>query len=1068
MSALSGVDWGIVGACTLLVVVLFVLLLRWQCLLGWCCDPKTRHLWNQQRRLDKILKTTNSAAAECVEKGASYANLLTELFEPAPPAAVEALQSAVPTRAVDEGMSWAEQPYPPLRTVPLGGDISALPPCRRIHPEHIRRVSRYAIDTDDGRLFVVVKRRTVALTLKREGLVTTTGEVVDSSEAQGINRLVSLLQDESSGSMSDVKHDEGVRNSRSSSTGTHGEDLEVLSLRSKGYKTRMRLWKAVLSVGSHGRRKTSTSSRASEKSGYQNAVWDKFPALQADIERCGAYSSGEKKDALSDLLSLFLWENPQYTYWQNLATIAAVVLQVCNDEVEDAIDILQAIAASHLRGHLFSGGLHYIAEARLMQAVNHTLAFWDPLLATHLGRLGLETSLYANRWMTLLWTDVLPPSQCMILWDLLFSTDARLSCFVAVALLMHYRQALFQCGPNEGLVVVSKLRVDGIESNWSSIVRHALWLWANSPSTLGETECGPLDEVHLLPSWTPQRYVSLSRSAMDYSLILGMLRENSRLLEPATEPLHDQDGSMNGSQIHVNNASGGLRSLPTKKGNLIRSWAHRPLAAYQGARDVEAAASVPANRTLSPIFHGSSPTRTGIELPSHSLNDSYSWFSPTSHTEKKRKKLQNYVEATARSFDLHHTHTVRLGLTLPALVYSCTSFGARLLKDAERRLQVSDPLSLLETLPVVTMDGSTPRASLRDSSQLILDIYSSSVTDSANVLLRGSDDHHYNVFLDTSIASLVMNTSPAQQLKKPLHYTAVTSLANALTVYDLRIKSIVPVIEWQWIVASFGGNLDYVTVVKPRTLNSSRGANEHQHVTVETLLLPQDVVQQAEEQVQMDISERTGMRMGSSTKQSEKRNFKWASCHAQHLSDMEVELQESYVNDPTNSPTTALAPKLDTMTNTLCASVTIDNEYRYMLELAQEEGTQSKLASDANQSLEVSGGNIEATPELIITDDIEENLLESGSKTTVDDMSAVEVSANTGYYNPWSIEELWIRETHPNLWKRKDTLCLLLSGDLSLIKSGRDMLVRAGFSSVAALSFSEMVKVSPASTSVPG
>lgn len=1062
MGELSDVDYGIIGACLSLTVVFLILWLRWQCLVGWCCDPRTRQRWEHTRRLDKILRKTKSAALPDTSLNYRYAVLSTELFEPAQPGAIEALQSAVNDatyRQFSEEVSWAEKACPPLRnTDQAETKVDWLPPSRRIHPEHVKRISRYAVDTDDGRFFVVVKRKQHAKPLKQEGFLSTTGDVyVRRGNGEAITRLLSLLKEKSAHTR------RSTVSSRQSITGKDMcEDLEVISLHGQSKETRKKIWKVLLDVD-----ESQPKEPPADEEKNKQQVLEHFPSILADVERCREpeYRVDPKKGRLVDLLCHFLSRNPQYHYWQNVMTVAVFILEICGDNVEESCQLLHAIARYQLKGQLFPEGLHHVAETRSMQAVNQALAFWDPHLAIYLADLGLETSLYANNWISLMWADVLPKPQCYMLWDLIFSTDDRLSAFVAVALLMHYRQALFQCNFNEALVVVSKLRVDGVESNWSTIIRHALWLWANSPPSLAQTEMGPLDEYSMSQRNIPCSFIPLSKVALDYSMFVQMVRDNARLRHIPTE---NQGNAFLSPQRGTRYAPVPGRSLPSAHQNMIRSWTHRNYPIGKQHRFNAAAASVPVNHGWgSDDSSDSSLSPSSIELPIHvgnppeSPNRSFE-KKGKSKDKRKQKKLRNYVKALSKIVELSPTTNVSLVVTLPTLLYVLSDFGDQLFWKMQQKFAFHDLVSLvcrMDAGPEVNMNYAT----LKHSSRLFLDMLNTSQSLPENVVSGSLTKQQYRLSTSGGLLSMLsQGTSAACPcFGNPLSSTQALLLADALAVYDMRLSALMPTVGWEWIVNTFVDNFDYITIIKVAC--EQKNVKPDSHICWRILAIPEDTRQKAEEQINLNLPKSTDIGLGLTPKNVVNQNYEKASCNIGHISQFESELADPDDNHTCSSLPTTAASRLDVLTNVFCYSNFIGKEYNQMFKISQEQ----ELSRQANQCIqEVHSEEEEQESIDIIQEDKKDPLLEDQSEVTVEDLS-VEPSHNVCYFSPWSKEELWLRETHPSLWERKNTMCLLVADDFSLLKGGRDLLVRAGFGSVAALELGGVVKISCAENHSP-
>ena len=99
-----------------------------------------------------------------------------------------------------------------------------------------------------------------------------------------------------------------------------------------------------------------------------------------------------------------------------------------------ALSLLQGITDTFLPAAYREGDRSYV-ETRIVQFA-HLLGFWDPELALALSDMGVSAVMFAQSWMTTLFSHSVAIPVAASLWDVMLGCDDRFTLFMAVALVI--------------------------------------------------------------------------------------------------------------------------------------------------------------------------------------------------------------------------------------------------------------------------------------------------------------------------------------------------------------------------------------------------------------------------------------------------------------------------------------------------------------------------------------------------------------------------------------------------------------------------------------------------------
>lgn len=171
--------------------------------------------------------------------------------------------------------------------------------------------------------------------------------------------------------------------------------------------------------------------------------------LAVDIQRCHQYlpffNSPYGRARLERILQLWLWVNPQVSYFQGFDSICAVFVVVYTESESLAFNCFSEM----MRKYLYS--VQGTALTETLRVFRNLLHFIDPVLGFALTQQKLGPDLYALPWLLTLFAHVFSLDKVCSLWDALLFRSAVFPFFISAALLIKHRAELLKL-PGEALL----------------------------------------------------------------------------------------------------------------------------------------------------------------------------------------------------------------------------------------------------------------------------------------------------------------------------------------------------------------------------------------------------------------------------------------------------------------------------------------------------------------------------------------------------------------------------------------------------------------------------------------
>lgn len=163
--------------------------------------------------------------------------------------------------------------------------------------------------------------------------------------------------------------------------------------------------------------------------------------LQLDITRCQQYNpllaSNLGHSKLFNVLKSWQLSNPDKVYWQGIDSLAGIFLS-CNFNNESrALICLENFINKYQLGFFTDNNSSTLWSylGIFLQLLN----FHDPVLTSHLHKLGLGPKAYAINWFYTMFAYVFPLDKLVLLWDRILISEANYPWLVGLAILNQLR-----------------------------------------------------------------------------------------------------------------------------------------------------------------------------------------------------------------------------------------------------------------------------------------------------------------------------------------------------------------------------------------------------------------------------------------------------------------------------------------------------------------------------------------------------------------------------------------------------------------------------------------------------
>lgn len=187
--------------------------------------------------------------------------------------------------------------------------------------------------------------------------------------------------------------------------------------------------------------------------------------IEVDIPRCHQYnellSSSAGHIKFKRILKAWVKRHPEYVYWQGLDSLCAPFLYLNFNDEARAYSCLKKFIDKYLHNFFLRDNSAVIKE--YLAKFKHLIAFLDPLLATHLLKIGFSPELFAIPWFLTMFSHVFPIQKILNLWDSLLLGSASYPLFIGYSILQQLRSVLLESGFNECILLFSDLPEIDIE-----------------------------------------------------------------------------------------------------------------------------------------------------------------------------------------------------------------------------------------------------------------------------------------------------------------------------------------------------------------------------------------------------------------------------------------------------------------------------------------------------------------------------------------------------------------------------------------------------------------------------
>jgi TBC domain-containing protein kinase-like protein len=171
--------------------------------------------------------------------------------------------------------------------------------------------------------------------------------------------------------------------------------------------------------------------------------------LAVDVQRCHQYlpflNSPYGRARLERILQLWLWTNPQTSYFQGFDSVCAVFVVVFAESESLAFSCFSEM----MRKYLYS--MQGSALTETLRVFRNLLHFLDPVLGYTLTQHKIGPDVYALPWLLTLFAHVFSLDKVCALWDALLFRSAVFPYFISAALLCKNRVELLKL-PGESLL----------------------------------------------------------------------------------------------------------------------------------------------------------------------------------------------------------------------------------------------------------------------------------------------------------------------------------------------------------------------------------------------------------------------------------------------------------------------------------------------------------------------------------------------------------------------------------------------------------------------------------------
>ena len=180
-------------------------------------------------------------------------------------------------------------------------------------------------------------------------------------------------------------------------------------------------------------------------------VYHRLLSQPCQVDMQGSYSdaqslrdplltSPEGRRRLHDVVHAALNANPSFVHAQRMQVIAGPVVALFFNDEAMAFHCFQKMLNNLLQDYFQPESGEVIS--RSVKSFANLLAFCDPLLALHLGQIGLRPEQYVLPWVMLLFAEHFPLQQVFVLWDYILVQPPQFILFVVVLLVHGFREAI--------------------------------------------------------------------------------------------------------------------------------------------------------------------------------------------------------------------------------------------------------------------------------------------------------------------------------------------------------------------------------------------------------------------------------------------------------------------------------------------------------------------------------------------------------------------------------------------------------------------------------------------------
>mmetsp|Transcript_6489 Transcript_6489/g.11349 ORF Transcript_6489/g.11349 Transcript_6489/m.11349 type:complete len:761 (-) Transcript_6489:2527-4809(-) len=198
--------------------------------------------------------------------------------------------------------------------------------------------------------------------------------------------------------------------------------------------------------------------------------------LAVDIQRCHQYlpflSSPYGKARLERILQLWLWSNPQVSYYQGFDSVCAVFVVVFAESESLAFNCFSEM----MRKYLYS--VQGSALSETLRVFRNLLHFLDPVLGFTLTQQKIGPDLYALPWLLTLFAHVFSMDKVCSLWDVLLLKTSVYPFFVSAAMLSVYRTELLKLPPE---ALLRELQSLPHKADMSKVINEADRFYQSTP-----------------------------------------------------------------------------------------------------------------------------------------------------------------------------------------------------------------------------------------------------------------------------------------------------------------------------------------------------------------------------------------------------------------------------------------------------------------------------------------------------------------------------------------------------------------------------------------------------------